>query len=214
MCGALNAGMVDRRTTGSHRTGPLPARLADAPSGPRAGRRRAAAPQGLRPGRPRAPRSRMTRSAQRKVRWLAGWCGWCGWYSSSTAVILTLVALKHTTSARHLNPVGNSSVGSRLSLVAARLRNAQPATDPVSETVGEFGIARHSLNRSSGRVEPQRVSSAFPLQDAAVSAQMPQQAAALHAARTSTTIVSRSASSGTPRSPSSRRSRSSRAMAC
>ena len=123
-------------------------------------------------------------------------------------------AQAHDERAPHLNPVGNSSVGSRFCLVAARLRNAQPATDPVSETVGELGMARHGLNRSSGRVEPQRVSSAFPLQHAAVPAQMPQQAAALHAARTSTTIVSRSASSGTPRNPSSRRSRSSRAMAC
>ena len=61
--GALNAGRVDRRTTYSHRTRPLPARPADPPSGPRAGRREAAAPQGLRPRRPRAPRSRKGRPA-------------------------------------------------------------------------------------------------------------------------------------------------------
>ena len=57
MSGALNAGRVDRRTTYSHRARPPPARLADAPSGPRAGRREAAQPaivELLRRGRRRA----------------------------------------------------------------------------------------------------------------------------------------------------------------
>src|SRR5437667_6141068 len=70
-------------------------------------------------------------------------------------------------------------------------------------------MAWYCFDCSRFRVQPQRMFAAFPLQVAAVFTQMPQQRVAFHW----TTTVSRIASCGTPRKPSSRLSSRIRAIA-
>ena len=71
------------------------------------------------------------------------------------------------------------------------------------EPVGNLHMAGYRFDRAGAGVAPQRMRGALALEVAAVSPEMPQENTSLHG----TTTVSRSASSGSPRNPSSRRSR-------
>lgn len=72
----------------------------------------------------------------------------------------------------------------------------------VDEDIRDFSMAGDRFDGTGGGIAPERMRGAFTFQAAAVAAQVLQQAAALHF----TITVPRSASGGTPRKPSSRRS--------
>ena len=79
-----------------------------------------------------------------------------------------------------------------------------------ASTFGNLLVTRDGFRRSGRRVRPKRVAPALPLQVAPVAAKVLQERVQFHAA---TSTVVRSASDGTPRKPSSRRSSRISAMA-
>ena len=87
--------------------------------------------------------------------------------------------------------------------------NRQATAYLCCQSVWYFRMSRHCFHRTGARVGPKRMPATFSLQVAAVPTKMLQESSALHC----TTTVSRIASCGTPRSVSSRRSSSTRAMA-
>lgn len=70
------------------------------------------------------------------------------------------------------------------------------------KSITNLGVTRHRLHFTRLRIDPKRVRAAFTLQATTMAPQMAQESGPLH----STTTTSRSASAGTPRIPSSRRS--------
>jgi len=91
----------------------------------------------------------------------------------------------------------------------ADLRNGKTWTDLPSQVVANLREPGDGFDGSGARVGPEGVGTSLALQDAAVLAQVLEQGAPLHL----TVTVSRSASAGTPRRPSSRRSSRISAMA-
>ena len=71
-------------------------------------------------------------------------------------------------------------------------------------------MARYGFDHPCSWIRPKRMGCTFPLETTAMLAQVSQKTDALHG----TTIVPRSASAGTPRRPSSRRSSRTNAIAC
>jgi len=90
------------------------------------------------------------------------------------------------------------------------LWHRQPAADLAGQHVRDFRVTRNGFDLARPGIRPERMASAFPFQVAPIPAQMLQERVLLHAA---TRTVVRSASSGTPRRPSSRRSSKRSAMA-
>jgi hypothetical protein len=93
--------------------------------------------------------------------------------------------------------------------LGADFRHTQISRDLPCEVVGNLGVTGNSFDRAGSGVGPEGVGSTFSLEHTPVFAQVFQESAALHF----TVTVSRSASGGTPRSPSSRRSSRMSAMA-
>ena len=83
------------------------------------------------------------------------------------------------------------------------------ATDLESEDVGYLRVPRHRLNSTGLWIAPQGMGTSLTLEVTPVPPQMLEQTAPLH----TTMTVSRMASGGTPRKPSSRRSARISAMA-
>ncbi len=102
---------------------------------------------------------------------------------------------------RRPSPHCPSSITSLLRLTTL-LRDGQPQAVLVSQPVRELAVMRNSLNLIASRVEPQGIGTALSLKTAAGLSQTLQEDSAFH----SSVTVSHSASAGTPRSASSRRS--------
>ncbi len=94
-------------------------------------------------------------------------------------------------------------------LLGPNLWHREVATNLASEAVGYLRVPRHRLNRTGLWIEPQGMGTSFTLEVTPLPPQMLEQTAPLHPTMT----VSRMASGGTPRKPSSRRSARIRAMA-
>jgi hypothetical protein len=82
--------------------------------------------------------------------------------------------------------------------------------DLASEVVADLCVPRHGLCGASGGIGPQRMGGTFTFEDTPMTPQVQQEGAALHVR----TTVSLSASGGTARRPSVRRSSKINAIAC
>ena len=87
-------------------------------------------------------------------------------------------------------------------LIRSRFGNPKIATDLVGKHVRDLCMARHGFYGAGRRIHPKGMRATLALEHASVLPQVAKQRAALH----STVTVSRSASGGRPRRPSSRRS--------
>src|SRR5712691_8005530 len=94
-------------------------------------------------------------------------------------------------------------------LLSPDLWHRKVATDLASKAVGDLRVPRHRLHRTSLGIAPQGMGTSLTLEVTPVPPQMLEQTAPLHPTMT----VSRMASGGTPRKPSSRRSARISAMA-
>jgi hypothetical protein len=92
---------------------------------------------------------------------------------------------------------------------AAHLRDGQATADLPAKLIGDLGVPRYGLDLTRQRVDTQGMATALALELAPVTAKVTQEIAALHR----TVTVVRTASDGTPRNPSSRRSSRTRAIA-
>ncbi len=94
-------------------------------------------------------------------------------------------------------------------LLGPNFWHREVATDLASEAVRDLRVPRHRLNRAGLWIAPQGMGTPLTLEVTPVPPQMLEQTAPLHPTMT----VSRMASGGTPRKPSSRRSARISAMA-
>jgi hypothetical protein len=96
-----------------------------------------------------------------------------------------------------------------LPLLGPALWHSEVTTDLANKAVGDLRVPRHRLHRTGLGIAPQGMGTALTLEVTPVPPQMLEQTAPLHPPMT----VSRIASGGTPRKPSSRRSARISAMA-